>query len=101
MGDVKKRVYLPFELHKADLISKEDFLYEFSTALLKASEQRSDFPKLHFYMASIFSMFARDEVLSFSDIDIKSGTLDEDEAAEYNDFVETFLQSSVKMAEEK
>ena len=95
--EVEKRVDIPYKLIKDKIISKEDFLKEFSEYLNRSWEIASDVPYLVISLAKIFLFFQKNKICKFADIEVAKS----DDYEDVIFFMKDFIEACYKLLKEE
>ena len=97
--EVEKRLEIPYKLTSQKIVTREEFLKEFTNFLNKSWEISSDVPFLKISLARIFFFFRKQEILKFSEIEIHKNEDFEDVVYFFKEFIEEsykILKNEVK-----
>lgn len=97
IAEVEKRLDLPFRLVKEKVVNKEDFIKEFNDFLNTCWEIASDIPFLVTSLAKIFVFFVKNQISSYSEIEITKS--DDFEDVMY--FIQDFVEANYKLLKEE
>ena len=95
--EVEKRLEIPYKLTTEKIVSREEFLKEFSNFFNKGWEISSDVPFLKTSLAKIFFHFSKQNLCKYSDIEIHKN--DDYEDVVY--FFKEFIEESYKILKEE
>lgn len=97
ISEVEKRLDLPYKLVKEKIINKEDFIKEFNDFLNTCWEIASDNPCLVTSLAKIFVFFVKNQICSYSEIEVSKN--DDFEDVIY--FLQDFVEANYKLLKEE
>lgn len=97
--EVEKRLEIPYKLTIEKIVSREEFLKEFSNFFNKGWEISSDVPILKTSLARIFFVFSssKQKLCKYSDIEIHRN----DDFEEVVSFFKEFIEESYKILKEE